>query len=308
MITSKIHGEFYCEINGKPSEHNYTYKNLILNNGLKELASGSYPISNYCLVGEGVEIAKKEDISLEQYINGIKGEFSTWEYFIKDNEFHMGYIYRYDIPIPKNTNITEVGLASVFDPITGESKLCTRALLVNKVGKLLPLSVKAGDVVTIFYKLWNVISLLDTVGEVNLRQSTKVSKIPFTLRAANVPSSIAYAVGKVGTPITQLNSSDCKVYSGNIGDVDGEPLIGLLLKCSEKITIEPYVEDSYTTIFKQKIKIRELAGGIRSLLLNTAIGSYQIQFGNDSTTLNSELTTVSEFTFKVVWSEYEGGV
>ena len=168
-------GEFRCVVkkaDGSIKTDTGYQKNLILNQGLDFFGGGNgNNMMDFCVIGSGNSkpvYTQNELDAITAYASGA--DFSTkYDYDAsKDgNIYKTNKVRKYTFNGLNNVNISEVGLASQFSSLTSYY-LCTRALIKDAQGVPTTITVLNGEILEIYYKLWQVFDTTDKVGTINL--------------------------------------------------------------------------------------------------------------------------------------------
>lgn len=208
MLDVGFAGEFRIVISdetGNVKKDTGYQKNLILNQGLDFLGGNKGSIiNNYCVIGSGNSSPTITQTQLDAAIaitNGLSSA-SDYSYVDKgDNLYRMWEEKRYRFEGLQDVNISEVGLASQGNIST--YWLTTRALIKDSLGNPTAITIKAGEVLDVYYKIHKVIDLQDKTFVVNMLDGDGGS-IPYNvvIRPTEVglsdKNTVSSAISQVG--------------------------------------------------------------------------------------------------------------
>lgn len=309
-------GEFRCVVkraDGSIKTDTGYQKNLILDQGLDFFGGGnSSDMMEFCVIGSGnskpVYTQNKLDV-ITDYTNNRSGFSSKYDYDAsKDgNLYKTNKVIKYTFNGLSNVNISEVGLASEFSSTT-DYYLCTRALIKDAQGVPATITVLSDEVLEIYYKLWQVFDTTDKVGTINLLDGVGGSvAYNYKLRLCVVGSSRYSVGGLLKGNLTDLYALS-SIFTGDLDDIKGIPS-GLIFD-SNSLTLSTYNRGSYRRTILCTLTHEEGVGNIRTYVLGTTMGAYQIRFGSvadDSpiTKTNAQTLTIP---VEVSWGRYEGAL
>lgn len=317
-----IAGEVRCVVrkaDGSIKTDTGFQKNLVLNQGL-DFFGGNNGSSMFgrCAVGSGNSTPLITQTSLDVFVASQTGTLYSTKYdYIDDgsNLYKTNQVYRYRFSNIGDVNLSEVGLAS-----QGSTKdntyLCTRALIKDALGAPTSISIKSDETLDIFYRLWNVHSLLDTKGQINLLDGSGGS-IPYnyTVRPAAVGgTNIGGSAGHknaIGLELYVTNGNNSHyINDGDLGDIKNAPLGSRIWSSgdSRALPMEAYIPHSYKRVATCSLPLSSAVGNIRSFLLLSSMGIWQIRYGSvadDSPIFKTAKDTVT-MPFEFSWGRYEG--
>ena len=297
-------GEFRCVVkkaDGSIKTDTGYQKNLILNQGLDFFGGGNGTnMMKFCVIGSGnskpVYTQNKLD-AITAYASGV--DFSTkYDYDASrdGNLYKTNKVRKYTFDGLNNVNISEVGLASEFLSSI-DYYLCTRALIKDSQGVPTTITVLSGEVLEIYYKLWQVFDTTDKVGTINLLDG--------------VGGSVAYNYSsKVVT-----NTNESVNYFGNTA-IFTNRWYGLYpstetstpsYSSPETYQYSKYVNGSYKIVVTFPLGINDANGNIR-LITVPSFSLWTIRFGsvaNDSPIVKTDTQTLT-IPVEVSWGRYEG--
>lgn len=294
-------------------------KNLILDQGLNEL--GRTSIIQYCLVGLGNSLPTITQTTLDNPVVGVakaSGESykNSYDQTTDGNLYRTSKTLKYVFNNLANKNITEVGLASQYSSISSYV-LTTRALIKDGKGNPTTISILSGEILEIYYKLWMVIDVSDKLGVINMLDGVgNTTAYNYKVR----PISVGYKNSHASVIGFQVNITNGNFNDGieDLGLFTSE-LVAINGWLSGNISLAPdyytktastYVNGTYKRTVSINIAVNTGNGSIRTLLLPTTVGSYQIRFGsvaNDSpiTKTNTQTLTIP---VEISWGRYEGAL
>ena len=310
-------GEFRCVVkraDGSTKIDTGYQENLILNQGLDFFGGGKGDnMMAYCVIGSGNSNPSYAQNKLDTAVMGVYGDISSTKYDYDasrdGNLYKTNKVCKYSFTGLNNVNISELGLASVYNSIS-DYFLCTRALIKDSQGNPTTITVLSGEVLQIYYKIWFVmdvsdkdytVNLLDGVGGI---QSYKCKIRPaYVGTAAYVQnwSSIGWNLNYVG--------DDYSIKTGWVASTDLGS-INNTINSESKVypSASGYVAGSYKLNVTYSAGINVANIPIRSLAIMTSMGSYQVRFGsvaNDSPITKTNTQTLS-IPIKFSWGRYEG--
>lgn len=305
-----IAGEVRCVItkaDGSIKTDTGFQKNLILNQGL-EFFGGNYGTSMFerCVIGSGNSTPVVTQNQLDLFVDIRSGTQASSKYdYVADgsNLYKTNRIYKYQFTNLNKVNISEVGLASQGN-ISSDYYLCTRALIKDAAGAPTVITILSGETLDVYYKLWRVVSTLDTNHVVNMLNGA----------GGSVPYNIKCRLARVGTDgwedVGNALSVTNEYVSYNTSDlVDMSTIPSETAYSRDLLTISPYVPLSFKRIVTLPLSTSLGNFGIRTIVLyRTGFYPCQIRYGSvakDSPVkkTNKEVLT---FPFEFSWSRYEG--
>lgn len=294
-------------------------KNIILNKGLDFFGGNAGDsVFTYCVIGSGNSTPTNTQTQLDAVIKGVAGNlFSSkvdYDAALDGNFYKTNSTYKYIFDgFANNTNVTEVGLASQYAS-TSSYYLCTRALIKDTNGNPTVITLMSDETLEIYYKVWQVFSLVDKTGVIQLEDNNGVfTDYNYIARMAFVGGtgtggSTTYTTilgRKIGPGNGNSNSA---IRTGNIGSFVNSPAGTSLLTANPLGVIGAYTAGQYKVAVNIPLALAEANGDIRSILMLTTLGFYQFQFGsvaNDSPIIKAN-TQKMTFAFEFSWGRYEG--
>ena len=301
-----IAGEFRCVVkkaDGSIKTDTGYQKNIILDKGLDFFGDlHGTNMMDFCVIGSGnskpVYIQNELD-AITTYARG--DDFSSkYDYDASrdGNLYKTNKVRKYTFYGLSNANISEVGLASEFSSSI-DYYLCTRALIKDAQGVPTTITVLSGEVLEIYYKLWQVFDTTDKVGTINLLDG--------------VGGSVAYNYSsKVVT-----NTKESVNYFGNTA-IFTNRWYGLYpstdtstpsYSSPETYQYSNYVKGSYKIVVTFPLGINDANGDIR-LMTIPSFSLWTIRFGsvaNDSPIVKTNTQTLT-IPVEVSWGRYEGAL
>ena len=292
-------------------------KNLILNQGLDFFGGGKDTnMMSYCVIGSGNSQPVYTQNKLDTAIKGVSGAtFSTkYDYDASrdGNLYKTNKVCKYSFTGLNNVNISELGLASVYNSIS-DYFLCTRALIKDSQGNPTTITVLSGEILEIYYKLWAVYDITDKTGQMSVLDG--------------VGGSVTY---NYKTRLASVGLTDA--FAQNIGFAMETRLMYWELRASEPVAITsaPYTSDypnsayppvassytnsSYKRTYTYTAPVSLHNQGNRTLFLASGLTYYymlwQIRFGsvaNDSPITKTNTQTLS-LPIEFSWGRYEGAL
>lgn len=305
-----IAGEVRCIVkreDGSVKEDTGFQKNLILNQGL-DFFGGDKGVNIFasCVIGSGntaPTINQTQLVSFVALVNGIQHSAEYAYSATGDNLYKSNKVYKYSFAGLNNVNISEVGLASQGSS-SANYYLCTRALIRDIAGQPTAITILTGEVLEVYYKVWRVISVLDTSYVVNMLDGKGGSK-PYNVVVR------PFDVGKVGWDTTgdiaAINTIN-RISSGELSVITSEP--ALTEDARPTIIADAYVPSSYKRRTSMTFSVSQANHNIRVIFSLNKFYRFQFRFGSvldDSPipkTSNETLTIPLEFS----WGRYEGAL
>ena len=299
-------GEFRCVVkksDGSIKTDTGYQKNLILNQGLDFFGGvKGTDMMAYCVIGSGnsqpIYTQNKLD-AITTYAIGV--DFSDkYDYDASrdGNLYKTNKVRQYTFKGLNDVNISEVGLASEFSSTT-DYYLCTRALIKDSQGVPTTITVLSGEVLEIYYKLWQVFDTTDKVGTINLLDG--------------VGGSVAYNYSsKVVT-----NTQESVNYFGKTAIFTNRWYV--LYPSTETSTpsysspdtyqYSEYVYGSYKIVVTFPLDIGDANGNIR-LMTIPSFSLWTIRFGSvaDDSPITKTDTQTLTIPVEVSWGRYEGAL
>ena len=297
-------------------------KNLILNKGLDFFGGvdGGNIFYN-CVIGTGNSTPVSTQTQLDA---AIKGVFSAGEVSSKvdynaalDGDFYKTnltnkYIFS---GFANNTNVTEVGLASSYID-NSNYYLCTRALIKDTNGNPTVITLMSDETLEIYYKVWQVFSLVDKTGVIQLEDNGGVfTDYNYIARMAFVGGASTGGTATYSSIIgdklkTGYGNSDSEVKTGNIGSFASSPSGSTMLQVNPLGVIGEYTAGQYKVLVNIPLALGQANGNIRSILMITTMGFYQFQFSSvaNASPITKANTQKMTFAFEFSWGRYEGAL
>lgn len=291
-------------------------KNMILNQGLDFFGGGKGAnLGSYCVIGSGSSVPANTQTSLDNYVAAKTGALGSKETgYVEDgsNLYKVNATYSYRFTGIGDANISEVGLASTHSSSTNYY-LCTRALIKDSAGSPTTLTVRTGETLDVFYKLWAVFSTLDTNHTIN-RLNAVGDAVPYNAicRLSKVGNSDYVGSWAFAMP---FNISDGRasllsgfLCAGELGTITSQP--SDVLGAGSPQPLPDYVVGSYKTVGSYFYSLDAANGNVRSLTFGTTMGMFQVRYGSvddDSPIVKTNKDTLS-IPLEFSWGRYEGAL
>ena len=300
-------GEFRCVVkksDGSIKTDTGYQKNLILDQGLDFFGGGNGTnMMEFCIIGSGnskpLTSQNKLDSSITAYVKGT--DFSAkYDYDASrdGNLYKTNKVRKYTFNGLNNANISEVGLASEFSSSI-DYYLCTRALIKDSQGVPTTITVLSGEVLEIYYKLWQVFDTTDKVGTINLLDGVGGS-VAYNY-SSKVVTDTDESVNYFGNSATFYNRWYDIYPSTNTSTAS--------YSSPDTYWYSNYVDGSHKIVVTFPLGIGDANGNIR-LMTIPSFSLWQIRFGsvaNDSPITKTSTQTLS-IPIEVSWGRYEGAL
>lgn len=278
-------------------------RNAVLLNGMNNMPLQTNWLQA-CQVGTDNTPATQNDTGLNGYIAGAD-EFDIID---TQNGAQAGTPWygwkRITWRYPEGTaaaNLQEIGAG--WSELDG-SNLASRALIVDpQTGTPTSVTPLPDELLDATYEMRYYPPLVDTTGTVTLDGVD----YNWVCRAANVNSSTAWGL-YIGSKVGAVAGSDVwRAFDGEIGTIDGEPS-GLAANADNSNQSEDgYANNSFELNCFTNIGPTGwvLGNGIRSVLMRTTMGEYQVRFGavSGDTTIPKVSGKVMRMGVTVNWQE-----
>lgn len=309
--TIGIAGEVRCVITGADgtvkTDTGYQ-KNLILNQGL-EFFGGGYGsfINDRCAIGSGNSTPAITQTGLDAYIAQAIGTDVVSDYTYTDTGDGMYRSWtqkKYRFTGLSNVNISEVGLVSTGTASTNYY-LTTRALIKDNLGAPTSISVKTGETLDIYYKIYRVVDTRDKSFVINVLDGNGGS-VPYNvvIRPAEMVS-----IGYIGVWAKGLNNVATYAYTGELGGVTSKPLLPKG-SYANTASLSAYTPQSYKLRIQSTLGLADANGTFRSIYIESLFSPFQARFGRVSD--DAPLTKTSSDTLVIPlefsWGRYEGAL
>ena len=286
------------------------FPNVITNLGLDAIGN-NIDIMGYCAIGTGNVEPKETDTGLVAYTADgayfIESHTDTYDPNVTDY-YKCSRTKGFRFSGLSNVNISEVGLVSTPDKSTHSTY--TRTLIKNSAGSPTTITVLDGEILELQYRLWQVFDIRDKKAVVNAMIDGVSVPYNVTVRAAGVGGtnlgnswSHKYAVGN---GIEYQGNNNHHYSTQKLGAITGGPASPTLPITDVKW--KPYSPSTYKRSFTISNSITEANMAIRSILLFTGLGAYQIEFGTVDGDLPITKTNEDIFSveFELSWGRYQG--
>lgn len=292
--------------------------NVITELGLDFIGRGSSNNSSewmltYCAIGTGNSQPQPSNGKLDNAI-----AVATYKSYSGKEDYNPedGDIYKvsstafYRFTDLKNVNIAEVGLS---DGSGLKSGVYTRTLITDSSGASTTITVLEGEVLELYYRLWQVHDLKDVTGVIEA--SIDGNKVPYNyivrragVGGANIGGSWTYRSSVGSVYWLAGNNSRVTAWSGDIGSITGMPggrggwSLGSSYHRSDLGVYEATIDIS--------ADITTFSGDLRSLLVITGLGAYQIRFGSvdGDLPISKSDKEVLKFGLSISWGRYTGAI
>ena len=304
-------GEFRCVVkksDGSTKIDTGYQKNLILNQGLDFFGGGKgADMMAYCVIGSGNSQPVYTQNKLDTAITGVVGSLDSYKYDYNaardGNLYKTNTVCKYSFTDLNNVNISEVGLASNYSNKT-TYYLCTRALIKDSQGNPTTITVLSGEILEVYYKLWEIYDTTDKTGQINVLDGAG-NQAPYNYKARLMKVGDAAYSGYVGS--LNRNWKNQYLYSGDLVAITGTPSGELY--SSGSLQVSPYVLGSYKSVYSFEVAISAGNGKIRTYAL-AVLGYWQIRFGSvaDDSPITKTSTQTLSIPIEVSWGRYEGAL
>ena len=309
-------GEFRCVVkraDGSTKIDTGYQKNLILNQGLDFFGGGKGPdMMAYCVIGSGNSSPIYTQNKLDTAIKGVGGaDFSAkYDYnaATDGNLYKTNRVVKYSFNELNNVNISELGLASVYNSIS-DYFLCTRALIKDSSGNPTTITVLSGEILEIYYKLWAVFDTTDKIGQINLLDGVGGSvAYNYKCRIANVGDGLYAVIARYINFVVNNNSAYLYYNNEDIATINSNPSGSSATVSS--YTAKPYNAGDYKKTYNLTYGIDRANGKVRTLLPYMTGMMWQIRFGSvaDDSPINKTNTQTLSIPIEFSWGRYEGAL
>lgn len=265
------------------------FDNLVVNNGLDEMAANSTWL-NCCQVGTGATAAAATDTALQTYVAGTStvlsstiGEAGTYYHWRQK-------VYQFALGAAEG-NISEVGIASAT---TGN--VFSRALVVDGGGSPTTVTVLSMEYLEVTYEIRFYVASADVPHTLTIESVGRTG----TLRAAYADQP---GYGRnIGNIIT-LSSNAMTFYTGAIGSITGFPSGTLMVSSIGTVDLDAYSGGTYQRVATWYIGTTQAnhASGIGAVRFTTPFGAFQVDF---SPVLDKDATKDMYFSLTLTWGRY----
>ena len=296
-------------------------KNIILNQGLDVLGGHKgYNLFDFCVLGGGNSTPQVDQTSLDNNIAIVQRfstRFSQTDYSYEENPenlYKVWAICMYRFTGLNNVNISEVGLASGGGTLSNHT-LCTRTLIKDAEGAPTSITMKSDETLDVYYKLWQVFSVEDTDGILNVDDGNG-GVVPYNYKVriakvgspdyTNPHSTFTNTVTAIGMEIRNIPDRGIGLSSSDIGTIKNFPSKNIM--SLNVMPLDPYVVGSYKKSGRQEFALDWGNGSIRTITFETSMGQWQVRIGSvlDDSPLvktNKEKMTIP---YEFSWGRYEG--
>lgn len=314
-----IAGEFRCVVRSADStikiDTGYQ-KNLILNNGLDFLGEKSAgKMFTTCVIGSGTSTPSPEQSAIDIHVASITGSphDNRSSYTNDGTGLYKTYVTtKFSFTSLDGVNITELGISNANTTVA-KTSLCTRALIKDSSGLPTAISVTTGEILDIYYRLWHVVSTVESSHTINVTNGLGVD-VPYNIRV--LPSYVGDAdyIDKIlglGYSSNISASATSRVSTGDLAGINTVPSGAL----PSPNTATSFVDELYVKgSFKRKSSYiygpSAANGSIRTVVIGTSHAYWQMRFGsveNDSPLLKTSTEKLT-IPFEISWGRYEGAL
>lgn len=285
-------------------------KNLILDQGLEFFGGGNGSfINDSCAIGSGNSAPAITQTGLDAFIALTKADTAntTSDYSYVDTGDGMYRAWqqkKYRFTGLANVNISEVGLVSTGTTSTNYY-LTTRSLIKDSLGAPASISIKTGETLDIYYKIYRVFDTRDKVFVVNVLDGNGGS-VPYNVvvRPANM-----IGIEYLGVWARGLNDTNTYRYKGELGEVTLTPLLpnGTYPGTARLLAYKP---QSYKLGIRSQLELSDANGTIRSIYIQSLFFPFQARFGrvSDDAPLTKTASDTLTIPFEFSWGRYEGAL
>lgn len=307
-----IAGEVRCTVtgvNGEVKTDTGYQKNLILNQGLDFFGGGNGgSMFSKCVIGAGNSSPDITQVALDSFLAIASGVAAGSSYsYTPDasNEYKTYSTYSYTFSGLNNVTISEVGLVS-NGSTSADYYLCTRALIKDNSGVATSITVLQGEILTIHYRLWRVVSTLTQNYVIDVSDGVG-GLTPYNVAVKPVTVGNANYWGTIGISIQLDTRYSFYVSTTDNSAVNSAPTYqNIQLKDYNN---KPYVTNSYKRGFYINASITQGNAAIRSIWTDYASAvPFQVRFGSvaDDSPLLKTGTHSLNMNFEFSWGRYEG--
>lgn len=268
------------------------FKNLITNQGLNRIGSGTF--LGAVLVGSGSTPPANTDTQLVSHIASTTNFLSYNSGYVAGPPF---YVWRRIVARfaqgAAAGNLSEVGV-NWTGAAAGE--LFSRSLIKDGNGNPTSITVLATEFLDVTYELRFYPPQTDVTFQATISGQTHNC----TLRPSYV-SETANAWGGVGSQAQFINNSYFQAFTGSLGPVDGAPGGTYFSPGNFTITNNAYSNNSYERTAALNFGLGDLnnAAGMKSFVFQTTLGTYQVEFVPNIMKDSSKLLTLN---FRITWA------
>ena len=313
MIDVGFAGEYRAVVSSSDGEVIYDsgyQRNLILNQGLNFFGGTKGSEFNAgCVIGSGNTTPAITQTLLDSFVAGVgSGTDLTRDYSYVDKGDGLYRLWeqkKYRFAGLVDKNISEVGLVSQYNTSSKEYYLTTRALIKDSAGLPTTITVRAGEVLDIYYKIHKVIDVTDKDFVVNMSDGD----------GGLVPYNVKVRPCRVGTDSWSISNHAAEnPGNGMVSAASRGELSSIVSSPSGTETYysyynTAYVEGSFELTVNKIYGLDNYTTGIR-----TAFGyynnfyRYQMRYGKVSDDTMIEKTNRHTLTIphKIKWGRFEG--
>lgn len=307
----KLAGEFRYDVldsDGNIIRSEGWQKNLILNQGLDFFGGANGNTFNqYCVIGSGNSAPTVTQTQLDAQVKKSLGEqeTSSYSYAPREDNLYVTWVQRkYRFDGLNNVNITELGLVS--QNASSTPFLMTRALLKDTLGNPTSITIKTGEILDVYYRLYKVTDVSDKTYTVNLTDDAGVvTPYNITVRAASVGGD-RYV--RFTTPNAATNSNAISHTSNDLVAITAFPSGTVYVPSVFYPAV--YVAGQYKVNVSMSLPLDKANTPIRSIFLDGYLYIVQVRFGrvSDDAALSKTDKQSLIIPFEVSWGRYEGAL
>lgn len=266
------------------------FPNIILDQGLNRMGTGTSVIATNCQVGTGNSTPIATQSSLDNRIAGTTTIQSQGETAQSASPFYRAYTFVYRFPAGTATGtLAEVGVGW---SATLAGSLFSRALILTGGGTPTTITVLADEVLDVTYQCRLYYSESDASYNVTV---TGVGTLTVTARASRINSTCNWNIGSAGV---WDSSAGGTVYNGAIGAITSLPS-GTSSNSTSSVN-NAYVNNSNqrSGVVTWGLNNGNLAGGILSVVqrfgfFSGSWGDMQYQFSSAIPKVNTQVLTLN---------------
>ena len=314
MIDVGFAGEYRAVVSSSDGEVIYDsgyQRNLILDQGLNFFGGtkGGY-FNQGCVIGSGNTTPAITQTLLDSFVAGVgSGTELTQDYSYVDKGDGLYRLweqkkYRFTGLVDKN--ISEVGLVSQYSTYNGGTYyLTTRALIKDSAGLPTTITVRAGEVLDIYYKIHKVIDVTDKDFVVNMSDGDG-GLVPYNVKVR--PSRVGTSSWSISNHAAE-NPGNGRVSTASTGELTSIVSSPSGTKAYSTYYNTTYVEGSFELTVNKIYGLDHYTSGIRTAFsYYNSFYRYQMRYGKVSDDTMIEKTNRHTLTLphKIKWGRFEG--
>lgn len=308
-------GEFRCVVknaDGTIKIDTAYQKNLILNQGLDFFGgTNGEDMLARCVIGSGNSSPIISQNKLDAYLSiAIGAVFASNYNYTPDTSglYKTSRTYKYVFTGLNNVNVSELGLSSQGNSAS-DYHLCTRALIKDTLGNPISITILSGEVLEVYYKLWQVFSITSVTHTVSMLNG-KGGSTPYTVSCSLLGvGAAADWYDTAGSALSSKGSTPNGLYNGEPGDIQSFNPLGARL-WEGAASFVGYTNSSYKKILNIILGTGAGNGSIRTVTTQSTMGKWQLRYGsvsNDSPIVKTNKETL-KIPIEFSWGRYEGGL